>query len=73
MQHNAPPRSALAAASWRKSSHSQGEGAECVELARIAATICLRDSKDADGPALVFSPSHARALVTLVKDGELDL
>ncbi|MEV5573362.1 DUF397 domain-containing protein [Spirillospora sp. NPDC052269] len=73
MQHNPPSRSTFAAASWRKSSYSQAEGAECVELARIAATVCLRDSKDADGPALTFFPSHARALVTHIKDGKLDL
>ncbi|MFC5180455.1 DUF397 domain-containing protein [Actinomadura harenae] len=73
MQHTTPSRSALANASWRKSSRSQAEGAECVELARIAATVCVRDSKDADGPALALSPGHARTLTARIKNGELDL
>ncbi|WP_083982530.1 DUF397 domain-containing protein [Actinomadura hibisca] len=70
---NAAHRSTLVAASWRKSSYSQGEGAECVELARIPAAIGIRDSKAPDGPALVISPTAARALANQIKDGELNL
>jgi hypothetical protein len=40
-----------------KSSHSSGNG-ECVEVARnIPGTVAVRDSKDADGPILRFTPS----------------
>ncbi|MEV5573361.1 DUF397 domain-containing protein [Spirillospora sp. NPDC052269] len=73
MQHQAPSRSGLSAASWRKSSYSQGEGADCVELARVAITVCVRDSKDRSGPGLVLSPAEARTLAVRIKDGELDL
>ncbi|WBB81984.1 DUF397 domain-containing protein [Micromonospora sp. WMMD882] len=45
---------ALATARWRKSSHSGDEGA-CVEMAAIPRTVAVRDSKDPDGPALLFS------------------
>lgn len=45
---------ALATAEWRKSSHSGDEGA-CVEMAVIPRTVAIRDSKDPDGPVLLFS------------------
>ncbi|MFH9423625.1 DUF397 domain-containing protein [Streptomyces sp. NPDC017529] len=39
---------------WFKSSYSNDEGAECVEIATSATTIHVRDSKDPQGPRLVF-------------------
>lgn len=42
-------------AAWRKSSRSAGQGA-CVEVAtNIPGVVAVRDSKDKDGPALVFT------------------
>lgn len=43
-------------AGWRKSSYSGGNQGECLEVARGYATVPVRDSKAADGPALTFSP-----------------
>jgi hypothetical protein len=42
-----------------KSSYSGGDaGQQCVEVARnIPGTVAVRDSKDADGPILRFTPS----------------
>ncbi|WP_026412604.1 DUF397 domain-containing protein [Actinomadura oligospora] len=57
---------------WRKSSRSTQQG-ECVELARTTTSVRVRDSKDADGPALVFSPVEARALAVRIKGGEFGL
>ncbi|MER7456207.1 DUF397 domain-containing protein [Micromonospora sp. NPDC126480] len=45
----------LARAGWRKSSHSGDEGA-CVEIATSPRTVGVRDSKDPDGPVLLFAP-----------------
>ena len=42
---------------WRKSSYSDGAGGECVEVARAADVVGVRDSKNAAGPALVLGPS----------------
>ncbi|MEU4804726.1 DUF397 domain-containing protein [Actinosynnema sp. NPDC023587] len=39
---------------WRKSSHSGGNGADCVELAHAATALLVRDSKNPDGPVLTF-------------------
>ena len=42
---------------WRKSSYSGGNGGDCVEVARtLPAAIAVRDSKDPDGPRLIFTP-----------------
>ncbi|MFJ6657977.1 DUF397 domain-containing protein [Streptomyces sp. NPDC091377] len=46
----------LTAATWRKSSYSNGDGGECLEVADIlsAHLVPVRDSKNPSGPALVF-------------------
>ena len=59
---------------WRKSSYSGASGGGCVEVAPFpAAAIAVRDSKDPDGPRLVFTPDEWQAFVAGVKAGELDL
>ncbi|REE96341.1 DUF397 domain-containing protein [Thermomonospora umbrina] len=50
---NAPD---LAAARWRKSSYT-ADG-QCVELADLVPHVAVRDSKDPNGPALVFPSSE---------------
>jgi hypothetical protein len=56
----------LTGASWRKSSRS-GEG-ECVEVAdNLPGVVGVRDSKDANGPALVFTPAVWSAFVEGVR------
>ena len=39
---------------WRKSSHSGEES--CAEVGQDGAVVGVRDSKDPDGPVLVFGP-----------------
>jgi Domain of unknown function (DUF397) len=41
---------------WRKSSYSNGDGGECVELASGNKAILVRDTKDRNIPALAFTP-----------------
>ncbi|WP_084000331.1 DUF397 domain-containing protein [Actinomadura kijaniata] len=54
---------------WRKSSHSSGQGTQCVEVAVLtnAEGVAARDSKDASGPVLVLSPAGWRGLLSMVK------
>ncbi|MEV6011827.1 DUF397 domain-containing protein [Streptomyces sp. NPDC051976] len=52
------------AVDWRKSSHSGSQGGDCVEVSACPGTVHVRDSKDADGPALTFSSHAWKAFVT---------
>jgi hypothetical protein len=68
----------LSRAAWRKSSYSGANGS-CVEVAPVPGArlgggqIAVRDSKDRDGPALVFSARQWRRLTARIKDGAFDL
>jgi Domain of unknown function (DUF397) len=53
---------------WRKSSYSGGNGGDCVEVARaLPAAIAVRDSKDPDGPKLIFTPADWAAFTQAVR------
>ena len=56
-------------ATWRKSSHSSGNG-ECVELAASRSTIGVRDGKNPHAGHLTFSGRDFAALVAWLKRGE---
>ncbi|CAM5285877.1 hypothetical protein GCM10010329_19650 [Streptomyces spiroverticillatus] len=59
------------ASAWRKSSYSGGNQGECLEVADGYALVPVRDSKNPDGPALVFPPAAFARFVTAVQQGEL--
>jgi Domain of unknown function (DUF397) len=53
---------------WVKSSYSGSSGDNCVEVAGLpGGGLAVRDSKDADGPVLGFTPGQWRAFVRDVK------
>lgn len=59
---------ALNGVTWRKSSYSSGNGGNCVEVAADGpGVVAVRDSKDPDGPALVFSPADWSAFIASLK------
>lgn len=41
--------------SWRKSSYSDANGGNCVEVADVTPGVLVRDTTDRDGVALAFS------------------
>lgn len=45
---------------WRKSTRSDAEGENCVELTSLPAAVAVRDSKHPDGPKLAFSRAAFR-------------
>jgi hypothetical protein len=60
----------LSAAAWRKSSYSNQDGGDCVEVAdNLAGVVPVRDSKDLGGPALLFAPDAWSSFVRGVKAG----
>ena len=64
----------LSRAIWAKSSHSGGNGGQCVEVAsNLPGIVAVRDSKDPDGPKLIFSPGEWRAFAAGIRGGEFDL
>ncbi|NUQ97733.1 MAG: DUF397 domain-containing protein [Streptomyces sp.] len=58
----------LGSAAWRKSSYSNQDGGDCVEVAdNLPGTVPVRDSKNPDSPTLLF-PSRAWApFITALK------
>ncbi|MGW5354075.1 DUF397 domain-containing protein [Streptomyces sp. NPDC004031] len=68
-----PPRyipDASALTTWRKSSYSGGDNGDCVEVADgVLGVVPIRDSKDPQGPALVFPAEAWASFVADVKAG----
>jgi len=57
---------------WVKSSYSGSQGGNCVEVAALPdGGRAVRDSKNADGPVLLFPPGEWEAFLRRVKDGGL--
>ncbi|MEU9335813.1 DUF397 domain-containing protein [Streptomyces sp. NPDC048290] len=60
---------------WIKSSVSDPNGGQCVEVAPAHASatgvVPLRDSKRPDGPILTLSPEAFAALVTFARNADL--
>lgn len=53
---------------WRKSSYSDGGADNCVEIADgFPGTVPVRDSKDPDGPVLLFPDGAWSAFMATVK------
>ncbi|MFJ2739542.1 DUF397 domain-containing protein [Streptomyces sp. NPDC087440] len=57
---------------WRKSSHSGANGGECLEIGEgVAPLVPIRDSKNPDGPALIFPAAAFANFISAVQQGEL--
>ncbi|MGW7486810.1 DUF397 domain-containing protein [Streptomyces sp. NPDC054786] len=65
---------ALTRTEWTKSSYSDGDGGQCIEFSRALTEahglVPVRDSKDPDGPALIFPAADWSSFLTAVKGGE---
>ncbi|MBI0296957.1 DUF397 domain-containing protein [Streptomyces sp. PRKS01-29] len=58
----------LRTASWHKSSYSSNGGGECVEVAdNFPGIVPVRDSKDPDGPVLIFPNGSWSAFIASLK------
>lgn len=67
------PAPAVNGARWRTSTYTSGGGAQCVEIASLPGHTAVRDSKQPNGPALLFGPGAWSAFLNDAKTGALDL
>lgn len=66
------PAALLAGATWRKSNRSGAVG-NCVELATLdSGEIAVRNSRDPNGSALIYTGAEMAAFLAGVKDGDFD-
>lgn len=55
---------------WEKSSYSSGEGGQCVEVARTAGAVHVRDSKRTTGPVLTVTPMEWTAFLRIAVESD---
>ncbi|MFD3975587.1 DUF397 domain-containing protein [Streptomyces cyaneofuscatus] len=61
-------RADLTSATWRKSSYSNSDGGNCVEVSDdFDGLVPVRDSKRPEGPAVIFGSSAWSAFVSDVR------
>ncbi|MFI0896113.1 DUF397 domain-containing protein [Streptomyces sp. NPDC020983] len=63
------PQLDLTDAEWLSSKEGNGD----VQIAFVEGYIAMRDGRNPDGPALIFTPAEWRAFVLGARDGEFDL
>ncbi|WP_328912036.1 MULTISPECIES: DUF397 domain-containing protein [unclassified Streptomyces] len=64
----------LPVAAWRKSSYSGPNGGDCVEVGvGISGVAPVRDSKNPEGPALLFPTPTWSTFLTALKSGHFPL
>jgi len=69
---NGTSASKLPGARWQKSVRSNSQG-NCVELARLDhGEVAVRNSRDPEGPALIYTRAEMVAFIEGAKDGEFD-
>ncbi len=63
----------LPAVAWQKSRRSNPSG-NCVEMAELpgGAGIAIRNSRDPDGPALIYTTDEIAAFILGAQDGDFD-
>jgi hypothetical protein len=59
----------LCRAAWQKSSHSGGNGGQCIEVARnLPGVVTVRDSKDPDGVKVVVTRAAWHCFIRELSD-----
>ncbi|WP_055529431.1 DUF397 domain-containing protein [Streptomyces graminilatus] len=61
----------LSAVMWRRSSYSNTDAGQCLEVADDLSAVPVRDSKTPDGPALILGATAWTSFVTAVRREDL--
>ena len=71
--YNGVPASSLRGVTWQKSRRSNPSG-NCVEIAKLPEGngFAVRNSRDPEGPALVYTRAEIDAFLAGVADGDFD-
>ena len=71
--YNGMPATELPEVAWKKSGRSNPSG-NCVEMTALtnSSDIAVRNSRDPEGPALLYTRSEIAAFVRGAKDGDFD-
>ena len=69
---NGMSASQLQGVNWQKSGRSNPSG-NCVECAALPdGDVAVRNSRDPQGPALIYTPAEIEAFILGVRDGDFD-
>lgn len=69
---NGTPAGQLDGVTWQKSRRSNPSG-NCVEAALLpTGEVAVRNSRDPEGPALIYTPAEIEAFILGVRDGDFD-
>jgi len=74
MRHlvNGMPAGQLQGVTWQKSRRSNPSG-NCVECAQLPdGGVAVRNSRDPEGAALIYTPAEIEAFILGVRDGDFD-
>jgi hypothetical protein len=71
--YNGIPAAQLPTLHWQKSRRSNPSG-NCVEMAELpgGAGIAVRNSRDPEGPALIYTFAEIEAFIAGARDGDFD-
>jgi hypothetical protein len=71
--YNGIPAGELADVAWHKSRRSGPNGGNCVEVAKLpSGEIAMRNSRDPNGPALIYTLAEISAFIQGATDGDFD-
>jgi hypothetical protein len=71
--YNGMPAAELQGARWQKSSFSGNGNNNCVEVASLpTGEIAVRNSRDPNGPTLIYTQAEVEALIQGARNGDFD-